>query len=125
MNRLFASLLLLGCASLGACATGGGAATPGAGYSAEMVSPNRYRVIYAAPKPTDEAVIADRALSHAAQVTLDNGNEWFEIASRIKADQKLTLVIVMGKGETLAGGSAKTYDAKKTLADLKAKARTS
>lgn len=95
------------------------------GYSDEAMSGGRMRIAYEAPSAdVSRKLVADRALSHAAKVTLDKGNEWFEIASKV--DGKLgdkntqTLVIVMGKGEALAGGP-KQYDAKETLASLRDK----
>ena len=51
---------------------------------------------------------------------MNKGNEWFEIASKIDGKNTQTLLIVMGKGETLAGGP-KQYNAKETLASLKGK----
>jgi hypothetical protein len=122
MKRLFAAALLLGvsaCSSLPTGPTGPGPG-PGSGYSEEMVSPNRYRITYTAPPETKAALVADRTLARAAQLTLDKGSEWFEIASKIDGAHTQTLVIVMGKGESLAGGP-KQYDAKETLAKLKSK----
>ena len=94
------------------------------GFTEESMSGGRYRIAYAAQDEASAKLVADRALARAAQVTLDAGNEWFEVQSKI--DGKLdghnthTLVIVMGKGESLAGGP-KQYDAKQTLASLRDK----
>lgn len=94
------------------------------GFTEEPMSGDRHRIAYAAPDEASARVVSDRVLARAAQVTLDKGNEWFEIQSRI--DGKLnghntqTLVIVMGRGESLAGGP-KQYDAKQTLASLRDK----
>ena len=108
-----------------ACTTTGGA--PGADPSAfaeEAMSGSRYRIAYVAPEGTSSRQVSDRVLARAAQVTLDRGQEWFEIASKIdgKTDGKTTqtLIIVMGKGQTLAGGP-RQYDAKETLASLRDK----
>ena len=90
-------------------------------FTEDKVTENRWRVSYQAPEGTKAAVIADRTLARAAQVTLDKGNEWFEIAQKIDGKNMQTLVIQMGRGETLAGGSSKQYDAKATLARLKDK----
>ncbi|HEV7692785.1 MAG TPA: hypothetical protein VGO52_18250 [Hyphomonadaceae bacterium] len=120
MKRVLAAVVL-GCV-LGASACesmpvfGGNPA-----YTEDKVTENRWRVSYQAPEGTKAAVIADRTLARAAQVTLDKGNEWFEIAQKIDGKNMQTLVIQMGRGETLAGGSAKQYDAKATLARLKDK----
>lgn len=113
-------LLGLGALALSACASMESAPAASSGYSEEMVSANRYRISYTGPADAKAALIADRALAHAAKVTLDKGNEWFEVASRINGDHAQTLVIVMGKGETLAGGP-QMYDAKDTLNRLKGK----
>ena len=95
------------------------------GFTEEAMSGGRVRIAYEAPTAeVTRKLVADRTLSRAAQVTLDKGNEWFEIASKV--DGKLdgrntqTLVIVMGKGESLAGGP-KQYDARQTLASLRDK----
>ena len=95
------------------------------GFTEEALSGGRMRIVYQAPDAeVTKQKVADRTLARAAQVTLGKGNEWFEIASKV--DGKLegrntqTLVIVMGRGETLAGGP-RQYDAKETLASMKAK----
>ena len=116
MKRLLLASAMLG---LAACSSlpdvfGGDPA-----YKEEMVSANRYRVTYTAPEKATKALIADRTLARAAQLTLDKGNEWFEIAGKVDIENGQTLVIVMGSGETLAGGSARTYDARETLNRLK------
>jgi hypothetical protein len=112
-----ALLALAGCASMHHGATPPPTA---AGFSDQMISANRYRISYDAPKGTDAKDVADRTLAHAAQLTLDKGNQWFEIKDQASAPGKRTMEIIMGRGETLAGG--KTYDAKQTLASMKAAA---
>ena len=121
MKRLFLASALLftaACSSMG----GGpvGPSGPASGFSEEAMSGGRYRIVYTSPSDASAKVVSDRTLARAAQVTLDKGNEWFEISSKIDAKNMQTLVIVMGKGETLAGGP-KQYDAKQTLASLKGK----
>jgi hypothetical protein len=115
MKRLLLASAML---SLAACSSmpvfGGDSA-----YTEEMISANRYRVAYTAPEKATKAEIADRTLARAAQLTLDKGNEWFEIAGKVDTENGQTLVIVMGSGETLAGGATRTYDAKETLNRLK------
>ena len=120
MKRLLAAaavLALAACESMESSTPTG----PKLGYSEEMVSANRYRVTYTASAEAKSQDIANRVLARAAQLTLDKGNDWFEIAGKINGDHTQTLIIVMGSGETLAGGSAKTYDAKETLSGLKSK----
>ena len=116
MKRLLVAVASLG---LAACSMLPGA-VEGAGYSEEMIASNRYRISYRGPEDAKASLIADRTLARAAQVTLDKGNEWFEIASKVNGEHSQTLVIVMGKGETLAGGP-QTHDAKATLNRLKAR----
>jgi hypothetical protein len=116
-------LLAAALLAVGACSSMPGGQSL-AGFTEESMSGGRHRIAYAAPDAASPRVVGDRALARAAQVTLDAGNEWFEIQSRV--DGKLnghntqTLVIVMGKGESLAGGP-KQYDAKQTLASLRDK----
>lgn len=120
MKRLLIAALALGAA---ACASTGGTGGPSVAspYSDEMISANRYKVTYTAPAEAKPADIANRTLARAAQLTLDKGNEWFEIAGKVDAPNAQSLIIVMGQGETLAGGKNKIYDAKETLASLKPK----
>lgn len=122
MKRVLAALALMsaaGCSSV----PDAPAAQPSA-FSEESMSGSRYRIAYMAPEDATTRQISDRVLARAAQVTLDKGQEWFEIANKVdgKMDGKTTqtLVIVMGKGETLAGGP-RQYDAKATLASLRDK----
>jgi hypothetical protein len=91
----------------------------GSDFREEMITANRYRISYTAPEGTKAGLIADRTLARAAQVTLDKGHEWFEVNSKIDNPRGQTLVIVMGSGETLAGGAARHHDAKQTLNRLK------
>jgi hypothetical protein len=123
MKRILLASALLG---LSACSTlpdvfGGGAVATESAYKEEKVSANRYKVTYTAPEKATKAQIADRTLARAAQLTLDKGNEWFEIAGKVDIENGQTLVIVMGSGETLAGGSSRIYDAKDTVNRLKNK----
>ena len=121
MKRLFLASALLFTA---ACSSMGGGPTlpsePASSFTEEAMSGGRYRIVYTSPTDASAKVVGERTLARAAQITLDKGNEWFEISSKIDGKNMQTLVIVMGKGETLAGGP-KQYDAKQTLASLKGK----
>ena len=120
MKRIFLALAMLAAA---ACSSTGGPSIPSgppSGFTEEAMSGGKYRIVYTSPTDASAKVVGERTLARAAQATLDKGNEWFEIASKIDAKNMQTLVIVMGKGETLAGGP-KQYDAKQTLASLKGK----
>ena len=116
----FAVLALSACSSMPTMPFG-----EPSGFTEEAMKGGTYRIAYTAPSEDVTAKsVADRTLARAAQITLDKGNEWFEIASKVdgKMDGKRTqtLVIQMGKGESLAGGP-KQYDAKETLDSLKGK----
>ena len=78
------------------------------GYMTEKVSAHRYRVFYRGG--TAPANFRSEAMKTAAQATLDNGREWFEIVGSTRS----SLEIVMGKGETRAGGATQ-YDARDVL----------
>jgi hypothetical protein len=121
MKRIFFAAALL---TTTACSSmGDGPTEPSgrpSGFTEEAMSGGRYRIAYTSPTDASTKVVGDRTLARAAQATLDKGNEWFEIASKIDGKNTQTLVIVMGKGETLAGGP-KQYNAKQTLASLKGK----
>ncbi|MDZ4762857.1 MAG: hypothetical protein SGJ21_17500 [Alphaproteobacteria bacterium] len=112
--------------ALSACATAPSAPLPTApapaparpsaaasGYSETQIAPGRYRVTYNGPAAMSDREIQDRALRRAAQLTLDKGNQWFEIADQARGLHKHSIEIIIGKGESLAGG--KTYDARETL----------
>ncbi len=122
MKRLllvWAMLAVAACASApGSPGISTGASSP---YKEEQLSANRYRVSYAAPGEATKAQISERTLARAAQLTLDKGHEWFEVASTIDGAKSQTLVIEMGSGETLAGGTRKQHDARETLARLRSR----
>ena len=120
MKRIFLASALLFTAACSSISGPAAPSRPPSGFSEEAMSGGRYRIIYTSPTDASTKVMGERTLERAAQATLDKGNEWFEIASKIDAKNMQTLVIVMGKGETLAGGP-KQYDAKQTLASLKGK----
>lgn len=122
MKRILVAVLALASAACSSMSLPTiGSSGPPSGFKEEMVSANRYRIAYTAPDAAKASVISNRTLQRAAQLTLDKGNDWFEIASKIDSKNSQTLVIVMGQGETLAGGASKVYDAKDTLASLKGK----
>lgn len=84
-------------------------------FTEEQISATRVRVSYiGAPGATAEQNRA-ATLRRAAQITLDKGNEWFEIADQASGENKHSIEIVMGKGESLAGGASRQYDARETL----------
>ena len=84
MKRLTLSLIAASALALGACASlapyGPQQAARGQGFSEQRIESNRFRVTYngvGAPGP-----VADRALFRAAQLTVDQGYDWFEVTQR-------------------------------------------
>ena len=79
--------------ALSACATAGPppyAAAPSqtaAGYSETQIESNRYFVTYRAPSGADAATLQDYALLRAADLTLQNGREWFWVDRRTLDEQ--------------------------------------
>ena len=87
MKRLLmcsAFVLVAACASTSAY---GPAAKSGAmGYESLQIENNRFRVSYT---DTDAAKARDRALLRAAEVTLEQGAEWFEVTSSYSSDESV------------------------------------
>ena len=84
MKRLTFSLIALSTLALTACASlapyGPQQAGRGQGFSEQRIETDRFRVTYTgvgAPGP-----VADRALFRAAQLTVDQGYDWFEVTQR-------------------------------------------
>lgn len=124
MKMALATLILLGAAACASAPSIGPSSTPTSvanRYSEEQISPNRFRVSYIGAPGSSMQDVRDRALLRAAELTLSKGNEWFEVADQASGENKHSVEIVMGKGETLAGGSAKQYDARDTVRQLSAK----
>lgn len=90
MKSLFVSkrakvlVLAASAMALGACASlapyGQQMGPNGQGYAEQRIENNRYRVSYNGVGEAGR--VADRALYRAAQVTRDNGYDWFEITQR-------------------------------------------
>jgi len=75
------------CAFMAACATSpppyAAATSPNAaGYSETQIESNRYFVTYRANAAADAALLQDYALLRAADLTLQNGREWFWVDRR-------------------------------------------
>ena len=76
---LFAPLLLVG------CATGATLYQPvknGYGYSEQKLEVDRYRVSFFGNTRTDADTVADYVLYRAAEITLDNGYDYFVVIDR-------------------------------------------
>ena len=93
-------------ALLGACATSvpyGPAATESAkGYSVIPIENNRFRVSY---KDSSIELARSRALRRAAELTLERGDDWFQIVSAYSDTGELS-----GGGSSVSiGGSSGSY----------------
>jgi hypothetical protein len=72
-------LLLAGCA---AAPTPYQAARNGFGYSEQQIEENRYRVSFVGNSATGRQTVEDYLLYRAAELTVQNGHDWFEVADR-------------------------------------------
>ena len=79
------------CVGLTACASAPAyapATSPtSAGYSETQIENNRYFVTYRAPGAADVRLLEDYALLRAADLTLQNGREWFWVDRRTLDEQ--------------------------------------
>jgi hypothetical protein len=80
MKRLALSVLCL--ALLAACETTGGYRPPPIGASDQVLEPGRFRVTFRGVSRASAAEVRDRALLHAAELTLARGFDWFRIVDR-------------------------------------------
>jgi len=85
-------LVFAACAALAACASTpppyAAATSPtSAGYSETQIESNRYFVTYRAGGAADAALLQDYALLRAADLTLQNGREWFWVDRRTLDEQ--------------------------------------
>lgn len=77
------AFLLAACASTPTAPPYGAATSPtSAGYSETQIESTRYFVTYRAPGGADVARLEDYALLRAAELTLQNGHEWFWVDRR-------------------------------------------
>jgi len=84
---ILGTVLLAGCASqdLYRPATGKDAI----GYSETQLAPNRYRIAYNGGTAVASGRTQDYALMRAADLTLQQGNDWFQLASRDLQKRKI------------------------------------
>ena len=54
----------------------------GYGYSEQRIEENRYRVSFAGNSATSRQTVEDYLLYRAAELTVQNGHDWFEVAAR-------------------------------------------
>jgi hypothetical protein len=78
---MFRTLFIAATLALAACASTPtytpASAASNAGYSERRIEADRYFVTYRAPNTAEAALLEDYALLRAADVTLENGREWF------------------------------------------------
>ncbi len=68
---------------LSACeTTSAGYRPPPLGASDQIIEPGRFRVAFRGASRVSPAEVRDRALLHAAEVTLGAGFDWFEVVER-------------------------------------------
>ena len=88
MKRL--ALPLAAALALGACASMSPAYGPaygpkGAGYSEFRIEPNRFRVNYQGGPGAPAEDVANFALLRAAELTLAQGHDWFQVTDRVSS----------------------------------------
>jgi hypothetical protein len=84
MKRLLAAIALV---ALAACASaptvyGPAASSQSAGYRETRIEPDRFRVTFRANGDLKAPQVEDLALRRAADVTLQNGADWFRVVTR-------------------------------------------
>ncbi|MGQ0533845.1 MAG: CC0125/CC1285 family lipoprotein [Caulobacteraceae bacterium] len=82
-----AALALAACATTAAPPYSAAASATSAGYSETQIEANRYFVTYRAPSGASAAVLQDYALLRAAELTLQNGRDWFWVDRRTTDEQ--------------------------------------
>ncbi len=91
-------------ALLGACATsvpyGPATSDKAKGYSVQPIENNRFRVAY---RDNSMEIARSRALRRAAEVTLENGDEWFLVTTAYSDTGELA-----GGGSSVSIGGAST-----------------
>lgn len=105
-----AALALAACASTPP--TYAPAASPTAsGFSERQIESNRYFVTYRASSGADSALLSDYALLRAADITLENGRDWFWVDRRAFDGQgtyRSGPSVGIGIGGARIGGSSAT-----------------
>ncbi len=76
-----------------------------AGYSETQIESNRYFVTYRAPRGAEAARLEDYALLRAAELTLQNGREWFWVDRRTLDEQGASRSSGPSLGVGIGGGS--------------------
>lgn len=94
--------------TLGACASAGPDAYgpadgDGFGYAEQAIENDRYRVVYRGSAGSSPERVEDLALRRAAELTLENGFDWFRVAGRaVSGEERGGVSVGAGLG---SGGS--------------------
>lgn len=89
---------LAGCASVGP-ASYGPVDTKGFGYEETQIEANRFRIVYNGSGGMPPEIVEDYALRRAAELTLSEGYEWFQVVARdIAHDERGGVSIGAGFG---------------------------
>jgi hypothetical protein len=103
------ALLIPAILLLGACATATPyqpAAKDGQGYTEQRLETNRFRVNYAGNTATPRATVENYVMYRAAEITLNQGYDWFAIADqRTNIDPRSSSGVSTGVGLGIGGGS--------------------
>lgn len=98
-----AALALSACAAVGP-ASYGAADAKGFGYQDTRIESDRYRVVYRGSGGMHPEQVEDFALRRAAEITLDEGYDWFRVVSRnMERDQRGGVSIGGGVGSSSYG----------------------
>lgn len=100
---LAAALLLAACATAPPPPYAAAPSSSAAGYSETQIESTRYFVSFRAPRGADAAVLQDYALLRAAELTLQNGREWFWVDRRTSENIRDSSGPSLGVG--VGGGS--------------------
>jgi len=79
LSLMTASLILVGCAT----ATPYQPAKKGLGYAEQRLESTRYRITYTGNSATPRESVENYVMYRAAEVTLNNGYDWFVIADQV------------------------------------------
>lgn len=74
--------VLAGCATQSVYAPADSGRTTAAGYSESKLTDNRYRVTFTGNTSTPSATVKDYALLRSAELTLQQGYDWFTVVNR-------------------------------------------
>jgi hypothetical protein len=77
----------------------------GYGYSEQRIEDNRYRVSFAGNAATNRQTVEDYLLYRAAELTVQNGHDWFEVADRDTVQEYSGYGGSPGMGMGVGGGS--------------------